>query len=431
MKRSAFGTLAMLVTACGTSSGSSAPAGANVGDAQADAGGLSPNGDRPTCGSGGGTGGTPQPRGDVAGALDTTSGRLVLFGGDTAVPACPIASAHTHVGDTWLLETGCGDFRQVAGDGPPARSRHAMALNAAQNRAIMFGGRTRAGANGAYTLFSDVWAFDFASEAWQKFDVAGSGPRGRANTAVVVDGIGNQLVMFGGNDDPSGTAFHPLDDTWVMDLATGAWRALAPRKKPPARLFHAMAIDADARVAYLYSGGDDRAFTGPFFTDVWALDLAAEDWREIPTAGDAPLGRTSHGIAYDAVKKRIVLFGGHEDSLVGNMNDVRALDVSGTPAQWSKVSTGDQANKPANGQCNFPPDFTVVDKSSPERRSAYAFATRVDGRAFVVYGGKSDCGLVGDSWWWSNGSERWSPVKSSPVGLSCVRTKTTCAGLCG
>ena len=416
--------------ACGSSSSSSAAPPADGGGGEA--GALSPGGDPPVCATTPGTGGTPEPRGDVAGALDPTATKLVVFGGDEAVPACPISSAHDHAGDTWLLDPGCGAWRQAPGDGPPARARHAMATDATASRALLFGGRVRPGASGAYTLFNDVWSFDFAAETWQSVAASGAAPPARSNTAIVVDTAGNQLVAFGGNTDTTGLAYTPLDDTWVMDLSSGAWRALAPSTKPPARLFHAMAIDPASRVVYVMGGADANALTSPtFFRDVWALDLAKESWSQVDTAGDQQRGRINHGMTFDTQSKRLVVFGGHDDGPLGNENDLNVLDLTASPARWTRLAHGDAQNKPATGACAFPADFTTIDKASPERRSAFVFALRIDGRAFVIFAGKSDCGLVGDTWWWADGTEAWSVVKDSPVGLSCLSVKTTCTGLCG
>jgi hypothetical protein len=98
---------------------------------------------------------------------------------------------------------------------------------------------------------------------------------------------------------------------------------------------------------------------------------------------------------------------------------------------WKKLPHGDVYKTPPKGTCDFPPDFTTIDTEAPERRASFVIGTRVDGRAFVVYGGRSDCGLLADAWWWSGGNEAWTNVVKSPVGLSCLRYSTTCGGLCG
>ena len=87
---------------------------------------------------------------------------------------------------------------------------------------------------------------------------------------------GNELIVFGGNTSTSGLSFTPMNDTFALDLTTGAWRSLAAAGAPPARLFHSAAYDADAHRIYVATGGDENAFLGPFFADVWALDLATD-----------------------------------------------------------------------------------------------------------------------------------------------------------
>jgi hypothetical protein len=94
---------------------------------------------------------------------------------------------------------------------------------------------------------------------------------------------------------------------------------------------------------------------------------------------------------------------------------------------------GDQFNAPATGQCDFPPDFTLVDLASPERREAFAFAPRADGQAFVVFGGDSDCGRLNDVWWFDAINGQWTQVTETLPGLTCPRqgSPETCTALCG
>jgi N-acetylneuraminic acid mutarotase len=417
-----------LLAACGSSSSGSSNGGPN-----ADAGDAGAS--LPACNGTPGGGGTPAPRGDHAGAMDASGARFVVFGGDTAVPACPAAANHVFDATTWSLDIGCGTWTQVqAATPPPARARHAMATDYANDRAILFGGRTRTGATGAYTLFNDVWTFDFKTSAWAQVTTSGTAPTPRSNAAIVVDASANRLIVFGGNTSTDGLTFTPQADTYALDLASGAWSRIASSGAPPARLFHAMAVDGDARVAYVFAGGDANAFIGPFLTDVWALDLAAESWKKVDTTGDAPDGRIKHALAYDSAAKRLVTFGGHDDGSPqtgdpGNENRTYALDLTKSPAVWSKIGTGDAVSNAQAQTCSFPADFTTIDKASPERRSAFAFGASKDGRAMIVHGGDSDCGLLADAWYFGGAS--WIASKDSPIGQSCLRTQTTCKNLCG
>jgi N-acetylneuraminic acid mutarotase len=379
---------------------------------------------------GGGT--NPTARGDSAGALDPTGTSLVVFGGDTDVAICPNFPTHKHVGDTWLLDVGCGSWAQLSVQGPDARARHVMISDPDRGRALLFGGRTRARTSGAYSLFDDVWAFDFGAQSWQKLATSGSPPPARSSAAIAVDAQTSRLVLFGGNASTDGLSYLPLADTWTLDLATNAWKKLTPPKSPPARLFHAMAIDPDGRIAYVWSGGDANAFVGPFLHDVWALDLDQGTWSAVATTGQAPTGRIRHSMVFDRTAHVLVTFAGHDDDakIADERNDLYVLDVGKSPAEWSRLPPGDTINKTVASGCNFPADLTNIDKAAPERRSAFAVSEAAGGRGFVVFGGESDCGLLNDAWWWSNASSAWTPVKSTPVGLSCLRVSTTCTSLC-
>ncbi len=422
-----LGALAAVVTACGSQSGPAARAPGEGGDGGEGDGGARDSGAACTP-----VGATPAPRGDHAGALAQDGRTMVIFGGDTAVSPCGGIPSHTHVGDTWLLDTTCGTFRSVDGAGPGPRARHAMAADPTQNRALLFGGRTRAGASGDYTLFADVWSFDFATSAWSQLPTTGGAPPARSNTAIALSDKRRTLYVFGGSTSKSGLAFTPLDDTWALDLATNAWRPIAAgaTPKPKARLFHAVALDDTSGTLYAYSGGDANAFAGPFLADLWALDLAAESWRPITPAGALPPSRILHTLVWDSVAKTLVTFGGHDDGNVGNQNDVWTLDPAAAAPAWKRLTVGD-AFHTAGTACTFPPDFTTIDKASPERRESFATAARAGGQSFVIYGGKGDCGNLADAWSLDLARGAWTSVFASPVGLSCLRTSTTCTGLCG
>jgi hypothetical protein len=360
---------------------------------------------------------------------------FLMFGGDTAVPSCTQPPTHTFAGDTWLLDAGCGTWTEpMPSPAPSARARHAMALDAKRGRALLFGGRTRATASGPYTNFADVWAFDFATSQWSQINTTGTAPTPRSNSAAVVSN--DQLVVFGGNTSTDGLTFVPTNDAYTLDLGSSAWTKLAPTGTlPPARLFHAMAADPVAHRVYVHAGGDANAFTGPFFSDLWALDLDAMSWTDLKaTNGGEGTGRIKLGLAATqaATGTALYAFAGHDDGSIGNRNDVLSV-APGTPSpKWTAVRPGDVAGSPATGQCMFPPDFTKEDMASPERRSAFAFGPRSDGAAFVVFGGDSDCGVLSDAYWYDTAAGTWTAIRQTLVGLSCLRTgSTTCTGLCG
>lgn len=391
----------------------------------------------------------PSARSDAGAALADGARELVLFGGDEAIVVCGDTPKRQHVGDTWVLDVGCGAWTELDVVGPSPRARHSMVADPARNRALVFGGRYReTGKTGNYVLYNDVWAFDHGSRSWSQLPTTGPAPSPRSNSAVFVEG--DTLWVFGGTTSPSALAFAPTQDLHALDLQTNEWREVAAvGAVPPKRLFHAMAVDPDSRVAYVAYGGDANAFVGPFFKDLHALDLATLSWSAIPVTQpiDHDFGRIKPGLAFrrskDGEAPRLMAFGGHDDvngsDALGNRNDVLALELpsDGTlpnaPLVWEHAIVGDRFNAPSLGMCNFPADFVVPDPESIERRSGFAFAPVAGGEAFVVFGGDSDCGRLSDAWWYDARHDTWTPIAESLPGLTCPRmgNPASCKSLCG
>lgn len=362
----------------------------------------------------------PTPRGEVAGAWDAVNGRFVLFGGDEGVPeSCMSQTEFT--GETWAFQPDCDNFVQLQpADAPKRRGRHATASDG--ERMVIHGGRFRDGTSGTYDVLDDTWVLDFATDTWTKLDAPG-GPSPRSNHAAAL--VGRKLYVYGGNASDDGLAFTPLGDTWVLDLDTLAWTELDTTNAPPDRLFHAAATDGE--LLYVYAGGDENAFTGPFFRDLWALDLQTLEWSELSDGRDGPEGRIWPVLVHDSALGRLVMFAGHDDQELGNHNELWAFDL-GSKA-WDRVRKGDTPNEPAAGFCDFPAGFTDIDLESPERRNAFASALSPAGDLYV-FGGKTDCGLINDVWSLSLANDAWTSRIRATAGESCERAYEECASLC-
>lgn len=389
------------------------------------------------------TGGSPLARADTAAALSEDARTMVVFGGDVATVICGDIPKRSHVGDTWVLDTACGSWTELDVPGPSPRARHAMALDPARERAILFGGRFRQGDSGNYTLYQDLWAFDLRKRSWATLTASGTPPSPRANTAIAVDG--DTLYVFGGNTSTSGLNFLPTNDLFAFDLVTNTWSTIeAAGPRPAARQFHAIAVDTLAHRLYVVHGADENALLGPFFADAHVFDMKTSIFTALAATlpASAPEGRIKPGLALRRAAgeaSQLLLVGGHDDGTLGNRNDVLALDLAdgiepanlGTLA-WEPRVAGDMFTSPATGQCAFPADFVTPDEASIERRSAFAFAPTLTGEAFVIFAGDSDCGRLNDVWWFDTRAGTFTPIVETPTGLSCPRTgSTTCAGLCG
>ena len=137
--------------------------------------------------------------------FDSKRNRVVLFGGNTAVP--PLNSAKFKAGqrsDTWEFDG--KDWKQVsASPAPPARDHHAMAYDANSKKVILFGGFAGGFEDGTY--LGDTWAFD--GKTWTKRDTA-AGPTARGGKpGMTYDAVRKTVVLFGG-----GTPQQALNDLW-------------------------------------------------------------------------------------------------------------------------------------------------------------------------------------------------------------------------
>lgn len=366
----------------------------------------------------------PTARGEASGVWDEARDRMVFFGGDHGTPV-QCQSRTEFLAETWAFHTGCDNFEDLTtGDAPPARGRHATALDGAGERMIIHGGRYRDGTSGTYTLRGDTWAFDLATDTWSQ--IQATGPFARTNhVAVVSDG---RFIIYGGNRSTSGATFLPLADVWSLDLATEEWaQQTTSGGTPGARLFHAATVSPSGDTMYVYGGGGANAFFGPFFGDLWALDLDTWEWTELHDGtGDAPLGRIWAGLEFDTLRNRLILVHGHDDGALGNTNQLWAFNLGDNT--WSLIDQGDVHNAPANGFCDFPEDFVDPDLHAPERRNAHV--TVNTGTKLLVFGGKSDCGLLDDVWSADLLTGRWRARSRATSGEICQRAFDECSTLC-
>lgn len=374
------------------------------------------------CGDGDGR---PNRRSELAGIWDPQGQRMVIFGGTDAIPVNCGFPTPSFLDETWSFSPRCGVWKQLQGSMPSPRGRHMMAYDARGHRALLFGGRFRAG-SGSYTNYNDLWQLDLATDTWSELATT-SAPTARVNAAFVVDDAGEKAYLFGGNTSPSGLAYAPQNDLWELDLATQTWSSLsADGVSPSPRLFHTGLFDANRKRIVVFGGGDETAFenTAQYFNDVWAFDIAASSWTRLHDgSGTAPSRRFWGEWAYDADDDAYLLFGGHDDGNLGNTNDLWAFDPNAL--SWQQMREGDMWNKPANGFCDFPADFTILDQESPERRNAHVvvYASGNDCPGIITALGKTDCGAADDVFRWNLAEGKWQQLLRAREGEMCLRTE--------
>lgn len=167
------------------------------------------------------------------------------------------------------------------------------------------------------SALGDTWEFD--GRGWVETSPAGSPPP-REQPTMVYDAFREQIVMFGGGSVEAGTL---QNDTWRY--VDGQWEEVLPAQSPSSRTSHTMAYDPIRDRVVLFGGRSVVAFG---LSDTWEFDGSEWERMEPP---QSPSGRFWHSMAYDASRKRIVLFGGFTAD--GNLNDLWVYDGS----TWQQI----------------------------------------------------------------------------------------------
>lgn len=218
-------------------------------------------------------------------ACDSQRNRFVLYGGIGR------NSGGARSGETW--EWDGMRWRNVGGAEPGPRSHHVMAFDEARGVTVMYGG-----GGSDRELSDDTWEWD--GRNWQR--VATQGPGRRAHFAMAYDPVRKLTILFGGFDDK----FRYNNETWGWDGRT--WTRLAEGiPAPPIRSHHDMAFDRRNGQLVLVGGLRNGNFRTPL-GDTWTFD--GRQWREVTSAGGLP-ALSGHVMAYDPVRERVVMYGGH------------------------------------------------------------------------------------------------------------------------
>jgi hypothetical protein len=166
-----------------------------------------------------------------------------------------------------------------------------------------------------------------------------------------------------------GGAAHAVGMTRWSDQAFGS--------SPAARSSHAMAYDSARSRVVLFGGWDGVSYK----SDTWEWDGAK--WTQSPATG--PTARSGHAMAYDSSRGKVILFGGWDG--VSSHNETWEWDG----ATWTQVAS-----------------------TGPSVRSGHVMAYDSARRKTVLFGGKyysSGYEYVGDTWEWDGSS--WTQVSST------------------
>jgi hypothetical protein len=166
-----------------------------------------------------------------------------------------------------------------------------------------------------------------AAATWSRLSI--TAPTPWRGMTIAFDANRKVVVLFGG----TGETGMVLNETWEFDGKS--WSKIATAHMPPARFWHGMAYDAARSKVVLFGGW--QTDNGGALSDTWEYD--GKDWTQIQTANPGARGY-GPGMVYDTCRKKVVLFGGAATSgdYYGD-----TWEYDGT--SWKKVATQNAPSK--------------------------------------------------------------------------------------
>jgi MYXO-CTERM domain-containing protein len=295
----------------------------------------------------------PTDRFDGSLVWDTGRKKAILFGGMQKESA---GVAGVPKQDTWEWdpETAAWTERTLAGDKPSPRWGQAAAFDGTRARLVVFGGWDI----NSSLYMNDLWDWDPTTGTWkQRF--TGSEPNlpsGRVYASLVSNDSTGKLELVAGSTmgsssgtggtggyygttDPYGTGYPgyamgtPSREVWELEPAAPAFtKRPDPLNSPGRRTQHAMAYCPDTGRTYVFGGLDDRYV---IHDDLWEWD--GSKWALV-AMDSRPAARADAGLAYDPVRKSLILYGGDDSysSYFRTFSDT--WEWSPTTRKWTVLS---------------------------------------------------------------------------------------------
>src|SRR3989344_4258636 len=277
--------------------------------------------------------------------------------------------------DLWSYNTATNGWTQLiangAGGSPEGRYGSSLLWDPINNRALLFGGLTFFSA-----YVNDLWSYNPATNGWTQLIANGAGgsPPGRSRHGVAWDQINNRLLVFGGYQSGNG-----LNDLWSYNPATNGWTQLSPTGGPPStRYWHGMTWDQLNNKALVFGGYNNSSYR---MNDLWSYDPLADSWTQkiANGAGGSPVARENASATWNPASNRMLVFGGY-----GNNG---FMDVKNDLWSYNPATNGWTQLSPAGG----PP---------PERylQTAVWDANSFQMLIFGGYGPRTGSNYLGDLW---------------------------------
>jgi hypothetical protein len=207
--------------------------------------------------------------------------------------------------------------------------------DASLRRVILIGGTGQARAAGLDSMWS------WSGTQWEP--IPAPGPAARSTGAVAYDVRRKRAVVTGGmRRAANDSSYEVIAETWQGDATRwlrGTGSDISPRDH------QSMVYDA-ARDALLMFGGIPTERAGTWPSDTW--EWRAAGWVRVATEG--PPGRARTALAYDSVRRQVVLFGGVSAPAPGSQAQAFFNDTWVWEGRaWRKVADGGPPARYAHG----------------------------------------------------------------------------------
>ena len=274
---------------------------------------------------------------------DPIRDRIVLFGGDTGfawdndVWVLPLSGP-----PIWTK-------LPTAGTPPSPRVGQSAIYDPVRDRILVFGGSDLYwevwGHYGYGNALNDVWSLSLSgTPTWSQLSPAGAPPIPRVLHTAIYDPLRDRMVVYGGWGYPGGFT-DKISDVWALSLSGApAWTQILPSGTlPPARYGHTAIYDPPRDRMVVFGGFKEGNFINPESNDVWALSFSSvPTWSDLSPPGTPPNPRARAAAIYDPMRDRMVIMGGESDAgcdhcMVSVMYDTWALSLSGSPA-WIQLA---------------------------------------------------------------------------------------------
>lgn len=218
---------------------------------------------------------------------------------------------------------GEGEWTQLNPEGsrPGARLGHSAIYDPVRERILVFGGDLTNAATNEVSALSLL-----GTPTWTRLIVGGTPPNPRSAHSAIYDPVDDRMVVVGGRN---GATLY--DDVWALSLAgTPTWTQLAPAGiSPSAREAAGATYDAMRNRMVMFGGSDGTTF----HNDVWALSLAGTPvWAQVLPAGLPPNARAQHSAVYDLIRDQVVVYAGRDAATF--YNDVWTITLADPPV-WT------------------------------------------------------------------------------------------------